>query len=475
MFVKFFTDDQIYGEYIKETIFTHVGIKDHETAKLYIFYTKKFPQSKYPFIWIKRGHKECIKIEWHRKEGNQPYSYIEDDIPALFLDAANSFINGEKNINENPLWDEFIFTLRNELIHLSRITNIPLMIIKPIPDGYLYGGIISHDIDIMRKWGIKNSVKGIFKKNYIKDIWASLTSHDPYYTFPQIIDMEKRKDISSAFYFMVREKDLHTRRYRIEKYISLIEELYDNDKEIGLHITRDWIKNKNEIGWQIKKARKLFNLQSIGIRFHYLMCREDAFDTLNQYSVSYDTTAGYTSKPSFNVLTTMPFKLPNYNIWEIPFSLMDMALYNTKENEGIEIIDNILNKIKYKGVFHALIHQHSYDFSQFTEMKNIVEYIYSLKNIYWQTPMQFFRRFKSLSNMKITKYLSNNNKTLIAIETKGGIKDISIHIYDPARKWLSVGGTMSSYTIFATNKNVWKMDIPMIPENGKFHITLKER
>ncbi len=478
MFVKFITDiSNKETTYIKRLLFLHTGIIEHSNYSFEIHYTKNKPQTEKPFIWIKRGKISDTQINWEIiADTSPPYAYISHDIPTIFLKNLQKTIDGELPKHSEPLWDIFINGLKKSLIKLSQISNNPIMIIEKYPAGFLFGGIMGHDIDLMRKWGFRKIMKN---PKTIKELFKELSGKNDYYTFSDILDIEQKANIVSSFYFMSKNKDLYTHRYKLEKYLLLLEELQENNNEIGIHITRDWKNNYGEISYQIKRFKHLTNLKPYGTRFHYLKYNKTALQIIEQNGLFYDASVGTNNGIHFPALTSHPYPIYEMNhLWEIPFSLMDAYVMGKTYRETIDIFrKNAQIAMKNNSIFHILIHQHSYDTSEFPYIKPAIEDFLAEYNskIFWQTTADYVRRFKALDTLFVKKYLSNDKKNLLILNSAEGIKDLLIYIYDIKSSWKNISITLSGYGTYMPSIKAWKIDIPILTPNSPIHITMDKR
>jgi len=260
---------------------------------------------------------------------------------------------------------------------------------------------LTHDIDAIslpRKMKLKNGLKTAL--SFVIKKW------DPWHNFNQIINLEKKYNAKSSFYFLATKKGLN-RGYKIEK---LKKEIINIDKqgwEIGLHGGYYSYNNLEELKKEKKKLEKILNKEIIGFRSHYLRFKiPETWELLKKAGFKYDTSFGYAETVGFKNGICHPFKPYNLNtnkqinILEIPLIIMDGHLFRYMKLNNQQVWKTVKSLIdqteKYNGVITILWHNTYFTEQKIKIYKKILEYCHK-KNA-WLT-----------SGAQIYKFWRNNN------------------------------------------------------------------
>ncbi len=205
----------------------------------------------------------------------------------------------------------------------------------------------------VKNLNLKKLKNQLFWKNKGKE-------HSPYRNFKEIMDLEKKYNAKSSFYFLATDKDIRRFRYNIEDLENDLCFIWDNSCEVGLHGGYYAYNNLEEIKKEKARIEKVLCKSIIGYRNHYLMFKiPDTWELLEKCGFKYDTTMGYNYGIGFRNGMCYPFKPFNLNsnkeidILEIPMIIMECALFNSANSLKIawettrEVIDTVE---KYNGV-----------------------------------------------------------------------------------------------------------------------------
>tara|TARA_Y100001970_G_scaffold294314_1_gene450394 strand:+ start:12010 stop:13332 length:1323 start_codon:yes stop_codon:yes gene_type:complete len=356
------------------------------------------------------------------------YSWVKSDVPKVNFETEVNlnkqhklfglYGKSEKAINDNNIsihndiiGTSFIFLSRIEELNgnhdkfgrykykgsLAHKFNI---ILRPIINEYIYflkdaintlypnyqiksnkfEVILSHDIDIIKKWTIKKLVKksvlefGSFKffKNYY-DFVKSLINikNDPYFNFERIMDYSEQNNLKSLFFFMCLEKNEYDFRYNINEVQDAIKETSFRNHYIGIHSSRLAYNDNSILKKEINRLEKI-NSEVIYNRNHYLMFDvKNTWQILDSNNIKYDLTLGYPEMIGFRCGICSPFRVfdiinkKKLNLIEIPLTIMDVTLTDYMndvkpaklEKMIFEVIDNTK---KYGGTLNLLWHNNSY-------------------------------------------------------------------------------------------------------------------
>lgn len=278
-------------------------------------------------------------------------------------DCPQSYWGDINNMKFNVLFPEVSkHLLENKLLHVL------------YPDDKKFAICLTHDVDdiypplthrILASASFLG--KGSLKKLY--EQWAWLIKgkkHSPYINFKQIIDLEKKYNAKSSFYFLATNQDPRRFRYHFEEIDSDLKYIIESGWEIGLHGGYYSYNNLASIKKEKNKLEKIIGKEIIGYRNHYLKFKvPETWKYLQNAGFKYDTTFGYNDMPGFRNGMCHPFRPFNMvkekeiDILEIPLNIMVSSLFEyTKSldnawNLAKQLIDTVL---KYHGVLTILWH-----------------------------------------------------------------------------------------------------------------------
>ncbi|RPG16572.1 MAG: hypothetical protein CBC84_003030 [Pelagibacteraceae bacterium TMED124] len=277
------------------------------------------------------------------------------------------------NIITRPVVNEYIEFIKDALEFLE-----PNIIFKK----YNYNIILTHDIDMIKKWNwkgiIKHSIFNFMKKDFLKNyknIFLSKFNHtiDPYYNFSQIMNISEEHNINSTFLFMAIEKNEFDFRYPIKKARKGINNiLIKKEHNIGIHLSKLSYNNFQNASNEINRLKQITEKDIIYNRFHYLMFDiKNSWDILEKNQIKYDLTLGFPEFIGFRCGICYPFKVfdlkrkKKLNLTEIPLNIMDVTIteYMIELNKVEKDchIANVINNIKkYDGTLNLLWHNNSY-------------------------------------------------------------------------------------------------------------------
>jgi peptidoglycan/xylan/chitin deacetylase (PgdA/CDA1 family) len=245
---------------------------------------------------------------------------------------------------------------------------------------------LSHDIDTIFKYKDKfikviavkilkeKNIKGAIErvKHYFrvnKDILC-----DPFWTFPYLLDLEKKYGFTASYYFMAGGQTKYDNIYKItnKKLEPIFKDIKECNSEIGLHGSYNSYNNVITLNKEVKLFSKVNTI--CGIRQHYLRFKVPyTWRVQENNKITYDTTLGYAQIGGFRGGICSPFKpydLINnkiIDIYEIPLILMDSTLVEKEymglsPEEGLLYAKELIDKVKdVNGVFTLLWHNSSFD------------------------------------------------------------------------------------------------------------------
>jgi len=242
------------------------------------------------------------------------------------------------------------------------------------PENKKFAVVLTHDID---DYYISNQhlIRSLIPYPFHRDLYGFKPiikeklkgNKKPYNTIKQIVQLERKYDAQSSFYFFTNEKDVFGIKYKIEEIQDDLDFILDNGCEIGLHTSYYAYDKIEEILKEKEKLEKFLNEKVKGVRNHLLSFNiPKSWEILSKAGFEYDTTLGYHNMIGFRNGMCHPFKPINLKtdkpieIVEIPLCVSDVALFSyMKKNayESWEIIKQLINTVeKLGGVLTILWH-----------------------------------------------------------------------------------------------------------------------
>lgn len=259
-------------------------------------------------------------------------------------------------------------------------------------NGKAFAACISHDVDhVMKNKGPYSALRhalGVLLRTmslkktfeYLKDYLKNRRDHtkDPYWTFGYLVDLERKYEFNSSFYFMASKLSDPDCRYDIGdvKVRDLIAELEKQGREIGLHGSLQSCSDKALMLSEKSRLDEIVKSKPYGCRQHYLKFQIPVTWRYQAESgLLYDTSLTFAGHEGFRCGMCLPFKPFDIyerkvlDIYEIPLLIMEGTLQssmyrNLSPKEALSSIIDIIETVKkYGGVFSVLWHNSSFDLS----------------------------------------------------------------------------------------------------------------
>jgi peptidoglycan/xylan/chitin deacetylase (PgdA/CDA1 family) len=286
-----------------------------------------------------------------------------DKYDRLPLSASVFATNAALRIDE-PAVDRYAEVLRGVLA--PRLEELGL---EPLPaPGWLWGEgagfavALTHDVDNLWRWTRRGVAAASYRtlraarrldtaavRRELGDGADWLVRHlprrtDPFWTFPQILDGEDARGVSSTFFVIARHthrqdgNQPQTYRRRVPEALSL---LARHRREIGLHgndADRLGIDPLlDDRGLLARRAHSEIH----GIRYHYLRCLyHETLPLVEQARFSYDSSLAFAEHEGFRCGCSFPFS-PYYLREERPLDLVELPL---------AVMDGTLQQPHYRGL-----------------------------------------------------------------------------------------------------------------------------
>ncbi len=234
---------------------------------------------------------------------------------------------------------------------------------------------LTHDIDTINPsmkyrfyTSFKFAAKGLFKKSLNR----LFGKENPYWNFSELIELEKKYDADSTFFFLSAEKNIHGSVYDINNLENVLKLIKDAGSKIGLHGGYHSYDNYQIIFKEKKKLEKIAKTKIESYRNHYLRFKTPAtWEHLKKAGFICDTTYGYPDQIGFRNGLCHPFKPFNLNtnqtidIWELPLNVMDLTLFKymgLSVEEAWEKCKKLIDTVeRLNGVITIIWHNNSFD------------------------------------------------------------------------------------------------------------------
>ncbi len=191
---------------------------------------------------------------------------------------------------------------------------------------------------------------------------------DPFNTFDEIIEIQKKYNIKTIFFFLVSNYttfDTNTSASN-RKFRLLIKDMVDY-ADVGLHPSYFSMKNATTLKKEKKRLEEIINYPIQSSRQHYLRFNlPETYQNLIDLEITEDHSMGYASAVGFRASTCTPFYFYDLD-FEIqtplkiyPFALMDTTLndyLNLTAKQSLGKIRELKNEIKaVNGTMIILFH-----------------------------------------------------------------------------------------------------------------------
>lgn len=241
------------------------------------------------------------------------------------------------------------------------------------PNNKKFAICLTHDVDDIYPPFSHRILSGLYSLKSRN--WSGLKEHllwdrigkqaSPYINFQEIMDMERKYNAKSSFYFMTTDRDPRRFRYNIEDIADEVKAIARSGWEVGLHGGYYSFNDFDAIKREKKRLERVLEKEVVGYRNHYLRFQyPDTWELLEKCGFKYDTTYGYTNMVGFRNGMCHPFRPYHVqrqewmDLYEFPLHVMESAMFDfTKPHEAWELIKQLLEKVEAnKGVLTVLWH-----------------------------------------------------------------------------------------------------------------------
>lgn len=207
---------------------------------------------------------------------------------------------------------------------------------------------LSHDVDHIKKTFqyATHFIKNIKNRNFSSAFYhiKSVFYDQHYWCFEKIVDIEKKYNLKSTFYFLnesfpfniIKPKTwpISLGYYKIfnEEIQEIIKELLSGGWEIGLHGSYSSYKNEELLRKEKYDLESITKNKILGVRQHYL--------NINKATWRIQANIGFLYDASFGYKDTIGFKENKFNVFKpfddkefyvVPLSLMDSCVMRQKK------------------------------------------------------------------------------------------------------------------------------------------------
>ena len=313
---------------------------DEEAAKRVAYTADESALETHDIIIVPNGHlgKELILPELTKPVVEQPSKdkwIIRTDIvysTFFFTSRAEELINPKRD-EHGRFAARFSMLSQKSRLQIPRLDEYARLVLKllnlPMPEegfGHIY---LTHDIDsISRYRSLRGAIGGILR-GQTKAVLSSLRNihNDPIYTFPWIIDQDKKVKAADVIYFVKRTKgkgfDYPQYNLNGRDYKDLKKMLRHRNTYMGIH---------GSYYGAIPPVQ-----YSRMFRAHYLRSSIDHMQALAEAGYTDDFTMGFADQVGFRLQTSRAIRWINPKT----FVLTDLTLH------PLLIMDNTLSSPKY--------------------------------------------------------------------------------------------------------------------------------
>ena len=245
-----------------------------------------------------------------------------------------------------------------------------------------YNYISTIDVDNVFAYKHKSLVRtfGGFLNDFFKfrliQFWNRFTaltniSKDPFDTFSSILELQKKFDVRTVFFFLVGNYTTFDTNVSASKskYKLLIKDMVDY-AEVGLHPSYFTMQNQAMLKKEKQRMERITNMPVSKSRQHYLRFElPKTYQQLIDLEILEDYSMGYANHTGFRASTCTPFYFYDLD-FEIqtplkvyPFALMDTTLNDYMKltpKQSLGKIRDLRNEVRaVNGTFITLFHNES--------------------------------------------------------------------------------------------------------------------
>jgi peptidoglycan/xylan/chitin deacetylase (PgdA/CDA1 family) len=269
------------------------------------------------------------------------------------------------------------------------ISYLPIMEKIEWPEGKQFAVFLSHDVDRVRK--TYQFFTHFIIERRLYHLSSLFLKPNPYWCFEKIMDIERKYDVRSTFFFLKETKKLEifhrsTYIHSLGRYdfkepavSQMIKTLDEDGWEIGLHGSYDSYKNKDLLLKEKKELETVLGKPVIGIRQHFLNLEiPKTWEFQKSIGFRYDATFGYKDKIGYRDERCLPFQPFNDHFLIIPLIVMDGTAFSRYKDDTSrwDAIKELINYAeKNSGLISFLWHQRVFNEKEFPDWSTLYERI----------------------------------------------------------------------------------------------------
>lgn len=208
------------------------------------------------------------------------------------------------------------------------------------PDGKDFALCLTHDIDVLSYAGLRwpyrfvQAVAGGRLRHAGRIALSKFSqAQNPLWNFEQIMEMEKKYDARSSFYFLALKKGELDFQYDIGDCKDVLIELDRSGWEVGLHGGHTAFNDPDQMRREKDRLETALGKPINGYRNHYLKFNiPQSWNYLKSTGFSHDSTIGYPDMIGFRNGMCHPYypfddvSQKYIDLLEIPLAIMDATL-----------------------------------------------------------------------------------------------------------------------------------------------------
>ncbi|MBN1185461.1 MAG: hypothetical protein JXB49_24460 [Bacteroidales bacterium] len=245
--------------------------------------------------------------------------------------------------------------------------------------------IISHDVDHL--YPSDHILRDlIFPKLWIRSAIEMIKGKISFFVFnyrlmsifdkrlnriPEIVDFDKENNIPSIFLFGM--SNILGMSYKISAVAPWIKYVLENGFDAGVHgVEYDDIDKMSD---EFNRFQAISDLDSFGIRMHYVRYNNSTFMKMDKIGYLFDTTEFSKSASDLK----KPYKISN--MWEFPLYIMDGYILNQGFESAKKQTINLINKASKIGIeyFTFLFHDNLFNEKTYPMQKDY--YVWFVKYV----------------------------------------------------------------------------------------------
>ena len=377
-------------------------------------------------------------------------------------------------------------TLSKSILYAARKLNVPVVQKAFWPNNKTFAVCLTHDVDEIRKTYqyVTHSLRGLRDRNFgvLKNQCLSflekLRGKEPYWTFEELIDLERKLGVRSTFFFLNETGRVklfnrstwrhYGRRYDItnEKVAEMIRTLHSEGWEIGLHGSFYSYNSVDKLKKEKKILEEVLGSKVHGIRQHNLnLDIPHTWRIQEETGLDYDTTLGFNDRVGFRWGTCFPFHPVDnetgrpLKLLEIPLAIEDIALLRYYEDPWAVCMELINTVERQSGVLTLLWHHSVFNELEYPGWAEMYERIIKLceeKNAWITTAGEIAKWWKKREESHLECEYDNGSLKIIPYP-KSQKHFIDIHLPEGKRAEIFstnaklIRGDEKSITIYASN------------------------